>query len=39
LKQAFPEATISDYRETHPLITRGWTDHPFISLIDADRLW
>jgi putative ABC transport system permease protein len=23
LKQAFPEASIADYRETHPIITRG----------------
>ena len=23
LKHAFPDATIADYRETHPIITRG----------------
>ncbi|MGD0777760.1 MAG: FtsX-like permease family protein [Candidatus Solibacter sp.] len=34
LKAAFPEATIADYRETHPIITRG-LDHSttFLSLI------
>ncbi len=34
LKAAFPEATIADYRETHPIITRG-LDHAttFLSLI------
>jgi len=34
LKQAFPEATISDYRETHPIITRGLDRATtFLSLI------
>jgi putative ABC transport system permease protein len=34
LKQAFPEATISDYRETHPVITRGLDrSTTFLSLI------
>ena len=34
LKQAFPEATIADYRETHPIITRGLERATtFLSLI------
>jgi putative ABC transport system permease protein len=34
LKQAFPEAVIADYRETHPLITRGLDrSTTFLSLI------
>jgi putative ABC transport system permease protein len=34
LKEAFPEATISDYRETHPIITRGLDRATtFLSLI------
>jgi putative ABC transport system permease protein len=34
LKQAFPEATIADYRETHPIITRGLDrSTTFLSLI------
>ena len=34
LKQAFPEATIADYRETHPIITRGLDRATtFLSLI------
>jgi putative ABC transport system permease protein len=34
LKQSFPEATISDYRETHPIITRGLDRATtFLSLI------
>jgi putative ABC transport system permease protein len=34
LRQAFPEATISDYRETHPIITRGLDRATtFLSLI------
>src|SRR5262249_16994783 len=34
LKDAFPEATISDYRETHPIITRGLDRATtFLSLI------
>ena len=34
LKAAFPEATISDYRETHPIITRGLErSTTFLSLI------
>jgi putative ABC transport system permease protein len=34
LKQAFPEGTISDYRETHPIITRGLERATtFLSLI------
>ncbi len=34
LKQAFPEATIADYRETHPIITRGLNHSTtFLSLI------
>jgi len=34
LKQAFPEGTISDYRETHPIITRGLDrSTTFLSLI------
>ncbi len=34
LRDAFPEATIADYRQTHPIITRG-LDHAetFLSLI------
>ena len=39
LKAAFPEATIADYRETHPIITRG-LDHAttFLSLISLIAL-
>jgi len=34
LKQTFPEATIADYRETHPIITRGLDrSTTFLSLI------
>ena len=34
LKQAFPEAVIADYRETHPIITRGLDrSTTFLSLI------
>lgn len=34
LKKAFPEATIADYRETHPIITRGLDrSTTFLSLI------
>jgi len=34
LKQTFPEATIADYRETHPIITRGLDRATtFLSLI------
>jgi len=34
LKQAFPEATIADYQETHPIITRGLDrSTTFLSLI------
>ncbi len=34
LKSAFPEATIADYRETHPIITRGLDRATtFLSLI------
>jgi putative ABC transport system permease protein len=34
LKRAFPEATIADYRETHPIITRGLDrSTTFLSLI------
>ena len=34
LKRAFPEATIADYRETHPIITRGLDRATtFLSLI------
>src|ERR1017187_3629522 len=34
LKAAFPEATIADYRETHPIITRGLDrSTTFLSLI------
>src|SRR6185437_9309845 len=34
LKQSFPEATIADYRETHPIITRGLDrSTTFLSLI------
>jgi putative ABC transport system permease protein len=34
LKHAFPEATIADYRETHPIITRGLDRATtFLSLI------
>jgi putative ABC transport system permease protein len=34
LKQAFPEATLADYRETHPIITRGLDrSTTFLSLI------
>lgn len=34
LKQAFPEATIADYRQTHPIITRGLDRATtFLSLI------
>jgi len=34
LKRAFPEATIADYRETHPVITRGLDRATtFLSLI------
>jgi putative ABC transport system permease protein len=34
LKRAFPEGTISDYRETHPIITRGLDrSTTFLSLI------
>jgi putative ABC transport system permease protein len=34
LRQAFPEGTISDYRETHPIITRGLERATtFLSLI------
>jgi putative ABC transport system permease protein len=34
LKQAFPEATIADYRQTHPIITRGLDrSTTFLSLI------
>ena len=34
LKAAFPEATIADYRETHPIITRGLDRATtFLSLI------
>jgi putative ABC transport system permease protein len=34
LKTAFPEATIADYRETHPIITRGLDrSTTFLSLI------
>ena len=34
LKKAFPEATLADYRETHPIITRGLDrSTTFLSLI------
>ena len=34
LKDAFPEATIADYRQTHPIITRGLNRaETFLSLI------
>jgi putative ABC transport system permease protein len=34
LRRAFPEATIADYRETHPIITRGLDrSTTFLSLI------
>ncbi len=34
LKRAFPEATIADYRQTHPIITRGLDrSTTFLSLI------
>ncbi|HLI82494.1 MAG TPA: FtsX-like permease family protein [Bryobacteraceae bacterium] len=34
LKSAFPEATLADYRETHPIITRGLDrSTTFLSLI------
>jgi putative ABC transport system permease protein len=34
LKRAFPEATLADYRETHPIITRGLDrSTTFLSLI------
>jgi putative ABC transport system permease protein len=34
LKNAFPEATLADYRETHPIITRGLDrSTTFLSLI------
>jgi putative ABC transport system permease protein len=34
LKRSFPEATIADYRETHPIITRGLDrSTTFLSLI------
>jgi len=34
LKQAFPEATIADFRQTHPIITRGLDrSTTFLSLI------
>jgi putative ABC transport system permease protein len=39
LKQAFPEATIADYRETHPIITRGLErSTTFLSLISLVAL-
>ena len=39
LKQAFPEATIADYRETHPIITRGLDrSTTFLSMISLIAL-
>ena len=39
LKQAFPEGIIADYRETHPIITRGLDrSTTFLSLISLIAL-
>ena len=39
LKRAFPEATIADYRETHPIITRGLNRATtFLSLVSLIAL-